>query len=286
MKRIFSLFFILAGLAQFVSGQTLTITTSSVEVITSGAKTRAFYSIDDVFIVNTSSGSVTVKDAGNGTVLFSGDTSEVTISGLTLWEDKIDFLAAVLRAVPNKLDTYPITFLPRTGLNYLYKTSAGTVTVINSRTKYSLWTGDFDALSDGADASNTLNYIRTRFLQNIIRGTEVAGKAPTAATGAAAGSGATVAVDGFGASGTVTLTTGTSATTTGVLCTITLPVSYDVMFVHFNQANVVAGTHISRVTYAQTGDNTFTFNATGTALSDSTPYKLTYFVTGYNNIND
>lgn len=283
MKYLISALLFVGFLLPDVSAQTLTITPTTVEVVAAGAKTRAFYALDDVSISNTSAGGVTVKDASNGTILFSGDTSEVTITGSTLWSAKQAKLKIFYNQVPQD-DTlsYPLTWLPRRGVNYLYKSSAGTVSVINSRTKHTIWTGSYTDLVDHASPTNTLAWIRTRLFQTGLRGAEEMEDIATVAAGAAAGSSPTVTVTGRGNRGVINLTTGTTATTTGVLCTVTVPVAYDNMFVTITAANATTGAHIARVFAAQTGDSTFTLNASGTALSDATAYKYFYSIGGYN----
>lgn len=275
----FSLF-LLAALS--VTAQTLTITPTSVEVVSAGAKTRAFYAIDDVFLTNTSTGGVTVKDASSGTVLFDGDTSEVTITGVTLWSAKAAKLKIWYNQAPYDGGSYPIAFLPKRGVNYLYKSATTKVSVIHARTKYTVWTGDISVLGDGETTSNMLSWIRNRLFMSGLRAGEELSDAATIAAGAAAGSSPTVTVTGRGNRGVIDLTTGTSATTTGVLCTVTVPVGYDNMFITLSPANATSAVQVARVFVARTSDTTFTLNASGTALSDATAYKWFYSIGGYN----
>lgn len=262
--------------------QTLTITPTSVEVISAGAKTRAFYGIDDVFFSNTSAGGFTVKDAASGTILFSGDTSEVTITGLTLWSDKQAFLKLICNQIPYDASSYPLTYIPKRGLNFLYKNAAGTVTAMHSRSKYPVWTGTYPTFSDSSNATNALAWIRNRLFADAQRAYTDIGPAPTIAADTSAGTSPTITIAGAGASGEITLTSGSSTKTTGVIAKITLPVSYDVMFVALTASNVNAGAHIARVFVQQEDDDTFSLRATGTAISASTAYKWQYRVSGYN----
>jgi len=283
MNRILILVFLLLGTQFAADAQTLTITPSSVEVISAGAKTRAFYPIDDVYFQNTATGGFIVKDATSGSTLFDGDTSEVTITGLTAWADKRTRLQSLCIRVPYDTLAYPLTFLPRKSLNFLYKNAAGTVTALHGRTKHQMWTGLATAMVDtGSTSSEALTWIRTVLQRDVQRSGEETGPAATIAAGAAAGSSPTISISATGTSGTITLTTGTTATTTGNLCVVTLPEAYDEMFITLTARNATTATHVARVFVEPLTTTTFALKASGTALSDATAYKWDFHVTGRN----
>jgi hypothetical protein len=284
MTRILSTLFLLVLLGwQFAAqAQTLTITPSSVEVITAGAKTRTFYALDDVYFQNTYTGGFTVRDAASGSTLFSGDTSEVTMSGASSWAAKHALLDAYCIRVPYDTLQHPINYLPRKGVNFLYKNSDATVKVVHSRSKNTIWSGTLASMVDGATASNALIWIRTVLQRDGGRSAQIIGPAATIASGAAAGASPTVAMSAGPTSGAITLTTGTTATTTGNLCVVTLPHAYDTMFVTVTAGNTIAATHVARVFWEQLTTTTFALKAAGTALSDATAYKWSFSVTGLN----
>ena len=274
----------LLGWQYTADAQTLTITPTTVEVVSSGAKTRAFYPLDDVFITNSYTGGVVVRDASNGTTLFNGDTSEVTMSGATLWSAKHALLDAYYLRVPYDTLQHPITYLPRKGLNFLYRNAAGTVTAIHGRTKYSLVTAPLSSIVDtGVIASAALTWMRTVLQRDAQRSAEQVGAAATVAAGAAAGTGPTITISATSNSGRIDLTTGTTALTTGNICVVTLPVGYDNLFVTITPANATAGAHSARVWAEQLSATTFAIKASGTALADASAYKWYWQVSGKNN---
>lgn len=277
MKRIFPILLLFCLAYTVATSQTITITATSVEVVSSGAKTRAFYAIDDVFFINTAAGGFTAKDASNGTILFNGDTSEVTISPYTLWADKFDFLEGVCNRIPYAGNA-PYTLLPNRGVNYLYKNGAGTVTVLNSRTKYTLWTGSYENLVGGETASNTLNWIRTKLFQSQTRAMAGIGPYWSAQVDTSAGTTSNIEVLGRGPVGSIYVLTGSSCKTTGVIAKITLPYTSDELMPCLTPSNANAAAHISRVYVQPEGDGVFSIRASGTALADETEYTWTVFI--------
>jgi hypothetical protein len=281
MNRILITLLALLGWQYAADSQTLTITPTTVEVVSQGAKTRAFYPIDDVFLTNTFSGGVVVRDASSGTILFNGDTSEVTIAGATLWSAKHAVLNAYYLRVPYDTMQHPITYLPRKGLNFLYRNSNATVTAIHGRTKYSLWTGNLSSMVDtGVIASTALAWVRTVLQRDAVRSAEQIGTAATVAAGAAAGTSPTITASSASNSGRIDLTSGTTALTTGNIAVVTLPNAYDTMYITVTPANATAGAHVARVWAEQLTSTTFAIKASGTALADATAYKWYWQVIG------
>jgi len=272
---------------QELPAQTLAITSTSVEVISAGAKSRAFYDIDDCYFYNTASGEFVVRDASNGTVLFSGDTSEIEILDATLWSDAQDYLDGLMLRIPydgsfGNSEDYPFYFLPKKRVNFLYKNGTGIVTVVHSTTKNKLWSGSYSRLVNGNSASTTLSWIRNSLFHDGQRTGEAFGPSATIEADTAAGSSPAIEILSRGGNGKISLHTGSSTKATGVVCTVTLPVSYDVMFVTLTGRNSTSQAHITRVYPEQIGDNIFQLIATGTALTSGTDYVFDFTISGYN----
>lgn len=291
MKRmkINLLLLLLSAVAIFqeLPAQTLTITSTAVEVISAGAKSRAFYAIDDCYFQNTASGGFVVRDAANGTIIFSGDTSEVDILDAGTWADAQDNLDGLMMRIPfdgsfEDSGDYPFYFLPKKRVNFLYKNGTGIVTAVQSQTKNQLWSGSYSRLVDGENASNTLSWIRNVLFHDGQRAGEVFGPSATVAVDTAAGTSPEIEIQSRGGDGKIILHTGSSTKATGVICTVTLPVSYDVMFVNLTGRTATSQAHITRVYPEQTADNVFKLIATGTALTADTDYVFDFTVSGYN----
>jgi len=280
MKNLFSILFCALMLASVAQAQTLTIDRTSVEVITSGAKTRAFYPLDETYLTYKAP-TLTVYEARSGSILFQGDTSLVTITGVTLWSAKQTKLAAWMqRATTTTGFTY---YLPKRGVNYLYRTSDNSATAIYAATKTTLLKTHLDSVTvtGVTGVSNKLAFLRSRALMDNVRYIRDVGEKPTVAAGAAAGTSPTVTIEGGSTAGRITLTTGSSPTTTGVLCTVTLPVTFPTgTIVTVTPADSDSGAHVARWFVGST-TSAFTLNASGTALSAATEYIFNYQVSGY-----
>jgi hypothetical protein len=287
MKSIITIILTTALLGlQFAAGaQTLYITPINVEVISSGAKTRAFYPIDDVYITEASSGNIVVKEAANGTILFNGDTSEVEVNGgaSMLWSDQQAALSDYFQRVPYNSDTikFPATYLPRAGLNWLYQNTTSVVKAINSRTKHTLWSGSAASISEDSDVSGILNWIRAKSQHGARHSNAEVHFMVTATAGAAAGTGGEAEVVFSSAtSGRIVVTTGTSTTTTGTIATIASPLVLDNMVVTITPANALAAAQLTRVFVEGEGTSVFSLNASGTALSASSEFIYYFRISG------
>lgn len=284
MKNVkhFVMLALLLALATYKApAQTITVSQSALEVVTAGAGARSFYPLDAVVIsYRASTAAVVVKSAEKNTTLFDGDTSEVTITGLTTWASKLTKLATWMQDATTT--TGYRYFLPKRGINYRYR-SNGELTAIFDRTKETLLTTSIDSLkiTGVTGASNKLTYLRGKYYLDALRDRLDVGQAATIAAGAAAGSSPTVAITAKGHSGLITVTTGSSPTTTGILATVTLPVTYPTgSFVTLTPADSDAAAHVARI-FVDCAAGTFTLNLAGTALTGATEYKWTYSVTGY-----
>lgn len=280
MKNLFASIFCALLLASAAQAQTLTLDRTAVEVITAGAKTRAFYPLDECYM-SYKAPTLTVYDVRTASILFQGDTSLVTITGVTLWSAKLAKLNSwMLKATTTTGYTW---YLPKRGLNYLYRTSDNSATVISQSTKNTLLKTHVDSIyvTGVSGVSNKLAWLRSRAQMDQIRYLRDIGETPTIAAGAAAGTSPTVAIGGGTLAGRITLTTGSSPTTTGVLCTVTLPVTFPTgTIVNITAADSDSGAHIARI-FVDSTTSAFTLNASGTALSASTQYIINYSVAGY-----
>jgi len=259
-----------------LTAQTLTINAHTAEV--SSSQRNDIYPLEALyFTYNSTTGVFTANRVDNRNSVFSSDVTNVTSTGDTTAAMKIATLTGShLKAVKGAVTT----LLPKTGVNVLYKSSGKALEIqaLGARNSVPLWAGHADSVKfTTADSTTTLRLAALRKINS------PSGDAlPTVAVGAAAGSGSpTVTLVGGATAGRITLTTGTSPTTTGVLCTVTLPTKHPTgCFVTLTAADADAGAHIARVFVTST-TTTFVLNASGTALTQATEYIFNYQVTGY-----
>jgi hypothetical protein len=209
--------------------------------------------------------------------VFTGDVTNVSSTGDTSAAMILTTLSGThLRAVKGPVTT----LIPKSAIQVLYKSSGKGIEFqsFGARNTVPLWAGHADSVKfTVADSTTALRLAALRRIN------APSGDArPTAVVGAAAGTGSpSVAIVGGATAGRITLTTGTSPTTTGVLCTVTLPTKFPTgCFVTLTAADSDAGAHIARVFVTDTA-NTFVLNASGTALTAATEYVFNYSVTGY-----
>lgn len=280
MKNLFALCLFAFYLAFTGQAQTLTIGPASIEVITASAKTRAFYPLDAT-VITVATPTVTVKDAVTGSILFTGDTSLVTITGVTLWSAKLTKLAAWMQDATTTGGTR--YFLPKRGVHYLYRLSNHAITAVYSRGGNSLVTTHIDSLkvTGVSGVSNKLSFVRGKALMDQSRDNLDIGATATIAADTSAGTSPTIAIAGGARLGKITLTTGSSPKTTGVIATVTLPVTYPTgTIVTLTPADSDSATHVARVFVTST-TSTFALNAAGTALTGATQYVWNYSIGGY-----
>jgi hypothetical protein len=231
--------------------------------------------------VNGANASQTLAIQPGSSADYAGIVQFNNYSGTAKWQvqkDANNYLRVTDAA--NSLDRVILPANANTTIN----AGAGANAVVINNTSGS-GTGGFIVYEGGSNYSTAAlqvsgsgNTTATGYLQGkFIMGTGTMG----VATGAAAGSGPTIACTTShtcdGVSGTVTLTTGTSPTT-GTLATLSFPNT------HTNQANCMA------TTLSATGmitSNTWTESTTAititanTALSASTAYTIKYWCGGY-----
>lgn len=268
MKKTLILFSLLLGLFSMTAqAQTVAITSTSVEVITSNAVTRTFYDLDDVYLTY-KSGKITIYDVMNGSQIFYGDTSEVSVTSATIWSAKATKLARWYQSANH---TSGIRyFMPRRDVQYLYRGATSAIRFLNKANKRTLLETHVDSVtvSGVTGASAKLTWLRNQAFLEGLRNSAALPEVATIAAGAAAGSSPTISFTQNGPNEwLVSLTTGGSTTSTGVLFTITLPNTYNtagVPFVSAGDANSAA--HLNRV-FATSTTTTYVLNATGTALT-------------------
>jgi len=267
MKKTLLFTFLFALMGLFAQAQTVSFTSTSLEVITASAATRTFYDIDEVYLAY-KAGKLTIYDANSGTQLFYGDSSEVSVAGAAIWSAKATKLARWYQAATHTNGyTY---YMPRRDIAYLYRGSTSVVRFLNKANKRTLLETHIDSVtvSGVSGSSAKLTWLRNQAFLEGNRNQRGLPELPTIAAGAAAGSSPTIALtQATGNDFLVTLTTGSSTTSTGVLFTITLPNTYSAVGIPFvSAADADSGGHIARV-FATATSTTYVLNATGTALT-------------------
>ena len=259
-----------------LTAQTLTINAHTAEV--SSSQKNDIYPLEALyFSYNSATGVFTANRVDNRNAVFTSDVTNVTSTGDTTAAMKIATLTGShLKAIKGTITT----LVPKRGVSVLYKSSGKGLEIqaVGASKLPPIWAGHADSVKfSAADSTTTLRLAALRKI-NAPSGDAV----PTAAVGAAAGTGSpTVTLVGGAAAGRITLTTGTSPTTTGVLATITLPVKHPTgCFVTLTPADSDAAAHVARVFVTST-TTTFVLNASGTALSAATEYIFNYQVSGY-----
>lgn len=276
MKHLFSIILLFcASLA--ASAQTITLTNTALEVVTSGASSRTFYDLDQVYY-SYKAGKVTVMESTTGSTLFSGDTSEVTISGINTWANKLAKLNVWYQDATHT-NGYRY-FLPRAGVAYRYRTSTNLITIFDAARKNVLLETSIDSvkISGVTGAANKLTYLRAKAFLEKFRQRQDVGEAATIAAGPAAGTSPTVAILSQGSSGRITVTPGSSTTTNAVICTVTLPVTYP----NGTFITLTDGATNSNAVYAVGSAGSFTVNSKGSAITASGSAHIWYYhVVGY-----
>ena len=279
MKNLIAiLFFALA--ATFAQAQTIAFTPTSVEVIGVSGVSRAFYDLDDVYL-KYKTGVVTVYEAATGSQLFTGDTTAVSVTGASHLGAKVAKWGEWYQHCTHT-NGYRY-WIPKRGVHLVYKTSDTSVKLVHGTTKKLLIATALDSvkISGVTTVANILTYLRGQYFLEGARDRVGLPNTPTVAAGAAAGSSPTVAIAGTGTDFKVTLTTGTSALNSGVLFTVTLPVTYPTGTVATcTNGDSDAATHTVRVFTTSTA-STVVMNAITTALSDATAYIWNCHVAGY-----
>lgn len=285
MKNLYLFLLLLLFAANTAGAQTLRITPTAVEVISAGAKTRAYYAIDDCYFVNTTTGNFRVMDAASGLILFNGDTSEVTAGNSTLWADKFAFLVSLMIEVPYFAENAPATFLPHNGVNYIYKNAGSKVTVVHSRTKNLLWTGPLSDICIGNN-SDCLDWLRNNAMVSSHR-TDIgilSGGVSIVADEDGAGTNPETNIVGTATSGLVEFVPGSGAAADSTLeyVHITLPVKYTQMFIQLSPANDLSARHYNRILATPASDDKFFIKGSGQApLTEGATYRWYYQISGY-----
>ncbi len=279
MKNLILLFSICFA-STFAQAQTVALTPTSLEVIQSSSATRAFYDLDDVYW-KYKTGTVTLYEAATGSQLFSGDTTAVSVTGASHWGAKAAKLTTWYQHVTHT-NGYRY-WIPKRGVQLVYKTSDTSVKMVHGTTKKLLIATALDSvkISGVTTVTNILAYLRGQYFLEGDRDRVGLPNTPTVAAGAAAGSSPTVTLAGTGTDFKVTLTTGTTALNSGVLFTVTLPVTYPTGTVATcTNGDSDSATHTVRV-FTTSTVSTVVMNAITTALTDATAYIWNCHVAGY-----
>lgn len=281
MKRFLSIF-LFAALALQLQATTLTINAVTAEVVTTSFKVRTFYNTGDLILIyNSTTGGFEAQLAKSRSKVFGAVIDSVTITGASTAAQKLAKLRLWLLEATTT-NGYRV-FVGRNDLYWNYTASTNVLRLNRAGNDQPLWFGHIDSLqvSGVSGASNKLAWLRVSAFRPFSTGALAGGESATIAAGAAAGSSPTISIVGNGVAGEITLTTGSSTTTTGVICTVTLPITAaNGTRVVLTPSNDNAGAGISRV-FATTTTSTFVLNASGTALTAATAYKWFYRVEQY-----
>lgn len=265
------LFVLLAAFVAPVKAQTISITSTSLELIAPNAVTRTFYDLDQVYLAY-KAGKVSVFDSESGTQLFLGDTSEVSVTSANIWTAKATRLARWYQSTTHT-NGYRY-FMPRRGVQYLFRGATNAIRFLNYENKRTLLETHIDSVTVAgvSGSSAKLTWLRNQAFLEGNRNQRSLPEAVTVSAGAAAGTGPTIAVTGTANDFQVTLTTGSSPTTTGVLFTVTLPNTYLTAGIpSVSAGDEDASAHITRV-FATATTTTYVLSANGTALAAATQY--------------
>ena len=263
---------------------TVVINPSTVEVVTSTGSVRTMYTANDlIYIYRSSNDAFEVQVKTTRSKIWGGDVDSVTISGASSTSLKLAQLR--LWFLETTTTTGYRSFIGRGNLRWKYTASTNRLNLDAASNGQMLWFGSIDSLqvSGVSGASNKLTWLRASANRLFTAGGILtAGSAATVAAGAAAGTSPTVSVAGNATAGEITLVTGGSTTSTGVIATITLPVTApNGIRISRAPSNDNAAQHDTRVFWTTT-TNTIVLNATGTALTaGGTNYKWFYTAVSY-----
>lgn len=282
MRRFFSILLFSLGALAFAQASTLTINTTTSEVVATSFKTRTFYQAADlIFIYRASNDAFEVQMAATRAKVWGGDIDSVTVGSASTAAQK--FAKLRLYYLEMTTTTGYRVFCGRNDLKWNFTTATNVLQLQRASNGQMLWFGHIDSLqvSGVSGATNKLAWLRLTANRPFSTGSVTGGDVATIAAGAAAGSSPTVAVTGNNVAGEIPLTTGTTALNSGVLCTVTLPITAPTgTRVTLTASNANAATHTVRY-FTTTTASTFVINATTTALSDATAYKWFYHVDSY-----
>jgi hypothetical protein len=273
---------VVALLLMFAFGmqaQSLTINPTTSEVVAALSKTRDFYQMKDLlFIYKNSNSAFEMQYAETREKLWGGKIDSVAITGCTTTAQKF----AKLRTwcLETTTTTGYRCFIGRGGLEYFYNASKNQLQITHASNDQMLWYGSIDSLqvTGLSGASAKLGYLRNSVNRTPQTGLFTGGDTPTIAAGAAAGASPTVSIVGNQLTGEITITAGASGTTTtGVIATITLPVTA----INGTRAFLQASTASNVKQFVTTTTNTFVVNADGTAMTGGATSKWTYWTVQY-----
>lgn len=277
MKRIFIMAMALMSWLFTQAATSVAISPTSVVITNTSPAGNVIKPLTSCYFAYKSGSSFQVFDENNRRI-FNGDIDDATFAAA----DTTDALKEA------RLANY--CFKVRiTSSWYYYFPKGGDLTYTATGTTLRLKQGmhDFTFQIDSiyAGATDTTTALKLTYLKNNFNRVPdlqlfTSGGAATVAAGAAAGSSPTVSVSGNGVSGTLTVTTGTSATT-GVLATITLPVSFpNGCRAVLTPADSDAAAGAAKI-FVTTTASTVVVNVGTAALTDATQYLWNYTVTGY-----
>lgn len=277
MKNIFLFIAMLFAALSSIVAQTVTVSPSAVIIANTSPAGNVIKPLENCyFAYKTTDSTFQVFDERN-IKIFDGDCSDLT----TLAADNTTALKIARIAkycLPVRTTSVWYRYIPKGG-SVTYTATDEEVRWKNGRHDF---TFQIDSITAGTNDTTTalkLTFLKNEFNRPINRQLFSSGGAATIAAGAGAGSSPTVSVSGNAVAGTVTITTGTTAAT-GVLATVTLPVTFqNGCTAVLTPADADAAAAVAKI-YVTSTSSTVVINVGTAALTDSTEYKWTYTVIG------
>ncbi len=266
-----------------LSATTVVINPVTAEIVSTSFKVRTMYAANElIYIYRSSNNAFEVQVKATRSKIFGGVVDSVTISGASTTALKLAQLR--LFFLETTTTTGFRSFIGRGNLTWEF-TSATNVLRINSASNNQMqWFGHIDSLqvSGISGVANKLTWLRATANRPYQIGQLSGGTVASIAAGAAAGVSPTVVVTGNGVAGEITITTGASTTATGILATVTLPITAPTgNRVSITASNDNGASAIAQI-FATTTTTTIVLNCRGTALTaGGTVYKYFYQVTSF-----
>ena len=262
---------------------TIVINPVTAEVVSTSFKVRTMYDANElIYIYRSSTSGFEVQLKSTRSKIFGGIVDSVTITGGSTTALKLAQLR--LFFLETTTTTGYRSFIGRGNLKWEFTTATNVLRLNSTSNNQMQWFGHIDSLqvSGVSGAANKLAWLRATGNRPYQVGQLSGGTVATIAAGAAAGASPTVAVTGNGVAGEITITTGSSTTATGVLVTVTLPITAPTgNRVTLTASNDNGAAAISQV-FATATTSTIVLNGRGTPLTaGGTVYKYFYQITSY-----
>lgn len=279
-----TLFLILFLLCLAFSAQAqITVNAHTVEV-TGTARNNIYPAQDVYFVYASATGAVDVYEVDTRELIWRGLIGSVTITGLSTAADKIAYIERTHIKVHSRGFS---SYFPKSEISFRYRSSDKKIDIFPRfyTKKGQIWNGHIDSIKTAS--SDTTTALRLASLRRIIRNTNsenihLRNASPTIAAGAAAGTSPTIAItpNVGGKRFQVTVTPGATPAT-GVLATVTLPVTFPTgCLPMLSPVDTTTAPVAARISATGT-TNTVVISVATTALTQGTVYKWNVDVEGY-----